>query len=768
MTLDGIILEICIPILASILGIAFPIIIQTIGRIDEKYNSIRLVNRFQKETEYKLFVITLGISIAFLFYHFLLAKYFVWRYDWGFLNFLMSNSSSIILIILTMILIMSLFILIFKIITYYNYQSLFNLLYKSVRSQKISEEKANDFIALASYIFTKDDNDTSRKVYEFLRDYSIQNYHNNNSFEKWFYDAILILNETLCKQESKLISIHNGNDILNLLLPSFEIKSVEIKKETYRVLWIALQQQVFYDKEEWFYEYWGVASQFRQMNLNQIQTEIGFSESGEIIDINEELEDFQAQQSNHFEEFYIQLGGLLLRKRKYNLLKRVLSFTQTYPYQYPLIPSSLDEICEIFERINTQDFNYPFYYTGYYFLGEKGIKRGQNTLIWMNKYLSLLLFRLNSNEVKFMASWIDPWKYPQLPSSLKDLVHWRKRMEQLIHFVQQLEEEQDILKEFRFLQGQKQPFSEIQNIIQEIERCISVKKPKLSLNRKQEFYDETKIKIKNSIEVLSNFVRFGNSEDDVTSYLLNGYVSMLFPNEAFSTDSTVSYTDSTSVLVKQSVFSVYQYFCRNFLIVKKKTYSISSNDLFIALNKMIGGKFQDYVIIAFNVFLDKYLKGQNKVEGLEKDEDDIINKYSYNKKLTILSFPKIGDTFVNQTIAIIKRTGLPYLECIEPQTDIKNKFFKDSENILIPENSIYTSLIKLSENKEIKQEVIDNKMKYNITQHMERLEDYCLASVFYQVKLSWEDNANVIMLRLLDPYLDNGIGEEVKNLPVLD
>jgi len=89
----------CIPIVAAILGIAFPIIIQTISQTDTKYNSIRLVQRFKNEMFYKHLYPSLIVAVVVLFYNNFL--FFPWAYERGFINYLMSNSSNIIVLLST-------------------------------------------------------------------------------------------------------------------------------------------------------------------------------------------------------------------------------------------------------------------------------------------------------------------------------------------------------------------------------------------------------------------------------------------------------------------------------------------------------------------------------------------------------------------------------------------------------------------------------------------------------------------------------------------
>lgn len=60
--------EIIIPITAAILGIAVPLLIGVIQRIDDKYESTRLIQLFMNERSTKHFLGLLAITIFLLFY----------------------------------------------------------------------------------------------------------------------------------------------------------------------------------------------------------------------------------------------------------------------------------------------------------------------------------------------------------------------------------------------------------------------------------------------------------------------------------------------------------------------------------------------------------------------------------------------------------------------------------------------------------------------------------------------------------------------------
>ena len=82
-------------IIAAILGVAFPVMVQAIGQIDTKYGSTRLVQRIKRSWQFRFFVISLGIAISVRIYYCFAPPRVV---DWGKLNPLVDNSAILMVV----------------------------------------------------------------------------------------------------------------------------------------------------------------------------------------------------------------------------------------------------------------------------------------------------------------------------------------------------------------------------------------------------------------------------------------------------------------------------------------------------------------------------------------------------------------------------------------------------------------------------------------------------------------------------------------------
>lgn len=132
--------EIFTAIIAAILGIAFPILIQSISRIDEKYGSTRLMKRFKNEFRYHFFISTLIITLLLLVYYIFAPPRVI---DIPLINSAIEQSAAFFVVVSLIILVIALFSLIFLILDYYDPEKLHQLLSEEVL--KIDEGNNYDF-----------------------------------------------------------------------------------------------------------------------------------------------------------------------------------------------------------------------------------------------------------------------------------------------------------------------------------------------------------------------------------------------------------------------------------------------------------------------------------------------------------------------------------------------------------------------------------------------------------------------------------------------
>ncbi|MDK2942537.1 MAG: hypothetical protein PWP56_2050 [Acetobacterium sp.] len=645
------------------------------------------------------------------------------------------------------------------IIIYYDYQKLYVYLRNKIDIRKGIEEKyIRDLAELGKFILLQDDNVTSVNFYQLLYDYS-----NNSSVNKvsgvvelddWFYDIILSLNETLCKERILSISIVNGNDLLKILIPK-NPESV-ISDKTYKVLWRTLQQQLYYEKEDWVYEYWMYAHQYIWLSLKPIESRIIF-EDDSLKEINDSENNKRDEQINRFKEFHIAFCAYILYSKKQDLLQKVINYTSSVPYQFPLVPSTFNEIVDWFRKLNNEFEKTIFYYrSNYHFIGVNGIDAGFVTLSWCNKYLALLLFRLNSFEVINMDSWRDPWKKPGIPISYKETTEYLSIIEKLKWFVDYWINNNVINLNNQF--GWNNSATDIELIEKKIDEYIDeinteIKKKRKSLSpsptKINQFKDRSLEIIKNTVDSYKHILNeCSNMEDDRIKDVINPSNSRLFDKEAFSNDQTIYFADYDEVLARNVVIEFYHLYSLSFYKNSKRFITVDYDQFLQAIEKLIGEKVTQYVVLCFGLNLDYYSnKPDNQLMVSEQGEN--YSKYIYKQKIEIHSLPSGGNSIMNSNVVIINKDDLPCYQKHEPPQETIDKYNLDPDN---KENIIYSSILcdKFPE----EHSEIDNSK-------------YCIATIYYCISLYWKKKAEVINLRLITKYSDSGVGEDISKLKEL-
>jgi hypothetical protein len=755
----------CLPIDASILGIALPIIIQTVGQIDIRYNSIRLVQRFKSEKLYHCFLGSLIIAIIILIYNNI--AFFLWKYDWGVLNDIMSQSSNILVLGSTIILIYFLFKITMLIILYYDYQKLYWYIRNKIDIRRGDVEKdIRDLAELGKFILLKDDNKTSANFYQLLYDYS-NNKTRNKVFEvveldDWFYDIILLLNETLCRERILSISIVNGNDLLKILIP--ENPESVISEKTYKVLWRTLQQQLYYEKDDLVYEYWMFAYQYTWLRLKPIESSI-IIEDPLLNEKNVRNKNKRDEQIKRFKEFHIAFCAYILYSKKHDLLQRVINYTSSVPYQFPLVPSTFCEIVDWFYSLNKFEKTVFYYQSNYHFLGVKGIDAGNTTLFWCNKYLALLLFRLNSFEVVYMSNWSDPWNKPKIPISLKEATEYLTIIENLKWFFEDWRKNNviNLINQFGWNNGDIEKKIEIDEYIDKyIDKYIDEINAEITKIRKNLQLSSDKIKQfkERSIEIISDTVysykcilhECSNPGNNYVKEVINASYTRPIDKEAFSDDQTKHFADYDEVVASNVVKEFYHLYSLSFYKNSKRFISIDYDNFLQAIEKLIGEKTTHYVVICFGLNLEYF--ANKLVNQLEKVSGDGRNysKYTYKENIEIHSLPSGCNSIMDNNVVIINKDDLPCYQKQEPPEETMAKFklvsdFDEKKDIIL-----YNSI--LSNNFPEEHSKLDSNK-------------FCIATIYYCILLYWKKNAEVVNLRLITKYTDTGVGEDISKLKEL-
>lgn len=108
----------CIPLIIAVFALAFPILLQTASKIDEKYKSTRLIETFFKERVSIAFILSIVLSLISIMIWFLNLPRIISLGNT--LNYILDHSAFLFIFINSIVLVVVLFFFIKLIKVYYN------------------------------------------------------------------------------------------------------------------------------------------------------------------------------------------------------------------------------------------------------------------------------------------------------------------------------------------------------------------------------------------------------------------------------------------------------------------------------------------------------------------------------------------------------------------------------------------------------------------------------------------------------------------------
>lgn len=732
--------ELIIPLVAAILGIALPMLVGIIQRIDDKYQSTRLIRLFVKERWTICFLVALFTSLVLLFYSLFAPTN---NNDFGRFNSFIDNSLPFLLLIVCLCLIVCLFVVCWLIYVYHDPIRLQERLLHST----ISMEKRNAWLEFFVAMLKKNNTDVLRRGYQAFYEWGtdMQKGKTNQMVEYSFdfYDGIITINETLCEQNKKAITIANGSDFITILLD--KMQGTIIAPKTFSVIWICLNQQLFYNRQEWVMNYWITAHQYYLFNLPKYyenQKEINLDGSPFLI--TQEQVQLRDLERKEFFDFHIALGGLLLYRKEYDLLKQIIYYSNSQPPQYVLIPGRFAEIYLLYMDllscfpINNYESKYPFLNL------QAGIRNENIIKGWILKYLILLMLRLYT--VVETYSTYNSFGLPGIPQKLMEKKGW---LNNIPIIKQNLEDESIDEWSVHILPLEK---SEIKSKRKELMSLVNEIESELNKSMKHQIEEQplSEDEILSFHEIVSTIVDRNMSQlgelfpatidKNYNDYETAGRLREVEPSEIFSDEKTMSYVNFKESLSYRLIDGVRYNFLRTFLLQKRlKKYRVFAENIEESFQRL-GYDKEKHIILGFHVnWLSIFKEGCYKV-------NDFLYKSSDGLELHNIQGDNSLD-FINN-IVIMDKQNLPGLYFLEPdQSAIDRYGLKCSDQ----KYKIYLSEIKLNTSSDILTEV-HNRGTYT----KEELRESVLVCGELNIHTRWKKNVPIALIRVLYQYRDNG------------
>lgn len=745
-----------IPMVIAIFALGFPLLIQTISRIDDKYESTKLIETFRKDWICRWFLwILVGAVLS----------YVVWLFQFSPLmncGWFIDNSALILLAISVILLIIMTFLIVYLTYVFYVPEKLINrLINKYKRTDKI-HKRTLYFEAISKILFysiNKADETLARTLLEFYYEAFIIFRKGKEGqiieYPQEFYDTVFEANELLCNRKRKTVSLFNDSTLFELFLDQHQ-KTV-ISPKTYLFLWRLIVQSILNEKDDFVIAYWRMAHQLFSLFMPAIYP--NYDSTYRVVTNQEEI-DKRDKERKDFLEFHYVLGGLLMYKQKYNTISELMCFTQSQPPKYVLVPERMQEIIERYMQIDLKEYINPVYYEQrYWFPDIYGVNSDNVIRMWIKRYLAVLFIRQYTLFEYYVNS--NLLAMPKTPQNLSELNNWKDELGSLEYFVNDYLNQSEVLmklglKQFSnpnwFEENNKiKPSVLIENFKKEIAENFNIIKAEQPIDpdKEKEFQEETEKHLIPVFQQYSNIFNNTQIGNNYKSYYIGGQHYIL-DKAAFSNNQDVGYVNTDSITA-EAVAMQFQYYSLNTLIlISPQRYLMVEKDLFLAIDR-IGIDSENFVIISVGLNIDYFSYLQ--IDGLKKDKE----KWYYGE-IELIEITNYMNDLVSQSLFILKKGDLPNMIFKEVDTQLIEKYHLEKIDDTF---SIYTGINNLNEagNELIKKEAEKENSQVDLSQKV-------LACVDINVEIQCKQNIKCIQLKAFSQFDDRGKAntlDDIKN-----
>jgi hypothetical protein len=743
-----------INIIIALLGLAYPILLQVIARLDEKYESENIATLFKTEWEWKAFRYTLVASLLSVFIWSLKLEPLI---EIDGLNFLIENSATLLIALSATLLVISFFFFVGKVLKYYTPYSIIPYL---IKGHDKSKSEIKYFPSLADLLLLsirKQQTNLSRTLSDFF--YSafrnVREKPNNTPvvYPDQYYDAVYKAIEELAiiKEKRNYLLEHRTSGGIWLL---GEMQGKEISEKTYLWLWRNSLLAVRYNQDDLIVNHWETCHQYYSYSLPYIHKE--YDNTNTSFQVSNQTEvDKRLSERKKFIEFHYALGGLLTYKNRYACIKRLFSYTQSQPPKYELLPESMQEIFSFyFEVRDPYDRSYPWISHQYPFPDLSGISADGVIKKWIMSYMAILFLR-QYTIIPYLIT-MKPLDYPAIPGTQGEIKNWIDGLDFFKKLLVEHLENEELLKSLNlefitqeWCDDNDKPFpttfiDTLKSSLEEAYENNALTLP-LSEDKISQFKNSSKSIIESAFESLkpiNNSESISDKESD--KWYVNGQ-RMLQSKDAFSDNPEAHHLEFDSFLGTVAAKSLKDGLSEVFLRKNSKSYLLKPEDLFKAIDHLKVD--ESYVIINFGINLEHFIN-HIKVPKLSEEKYKKIKIHSFN-----------GSHIVRDSLFILKISDLPNVTSkpIEETVIDKYSLEKISDSL-----NLYCSVLDMNEvSEEILKENEQNKSEDEILKSV-------LLNIIFLIEYKWKRNIEVIQLRQYSEFRQQGIANKLEEIISLE
>ena len=746
------IVDICVPLIAVLLGTAYPIILNNISNIGEKYKAKYLLalfnyERFQKKRgkfNSNYFEYLLYISLFLLLFLILeLKPLFGWN------NWFINNSAKLSVVISTISLIIVFILWLKEVIIYTgDITNLFKYLTKEYHKESETDRKQYILMSINEITINaveKNDKRIEEDILNFyteLRTKLRKEYKDKSNKEGvlypfYYHEFIRELIKVFIEgSDDNFISLQHHITNGSFLIPN-DFQYIKISEDTYNNLWYNIT--LIRNNTDFISKFWAHSNQYFWMGLKEIVLNFDKSNEKKFIEREEERK--------RFLEFHYAVGGLLLYSKNYESLKYIFSYSQQSPPDYKLLPYDMKELFEWIEFFRNEYKQIPKFFIGYdryRFPNLDSVGTNKQVVFWICRYLCVLFIR----QYKLLKTlyYSNTTNQPYLNDlPLMELYNWKESITYFKFCLNKVLEDKEALEQLELWNTYELKYSEIDKFIIELEQSIdehiSDRKERAELSQKkiEQFYASSKEILGNCLE---EYLPINNPEDFDTDFKVTFSGESVLFNKSCFVDDDIPCMDYDSNLANIiSRYSIKKYIPNSFLGAETKSYLLNNNNLLKGIGRIINDKEEDIVIIIFNA------------------GDDTSQKLSNSQyKEKVISLPA---TDLRNTIFILEKSNLPKIE----KSDISEEVKQELQVKKISDKwNIYGTIIdiNLPKNEAIKEKWIDD---INYYQKENKLQ--ILLGLLFVGHIKFKSDRKIIQININNEFEELGTENKLSDLEPL-
>lgn len=609
-------------LVSAVFGISYPLILDAISKIDNKYDATILTQYFLKEKRYRIFkgllIVNLVMAVTIPF----ALSVFTFPHA-----LLMSQTAAVILLVAAS------FFLYDLIIVYQQPDRLFKLLSEDLLLKKNSVFELNE---LYLYLSKRDNDNLFWECWTKVGGYMTDQVKNLSKEDPFPQDV-----QKLCMRYRRVISEENEsrlrkvNEITPLLYPSYEENCQHIGK--HRIIWTLLNDAVVGDNSAWIIQHWSWMDQYYRFRMKYIRFD--------------QPELYKDREFIHIAQ--VMLGGLLIFHRKYSILNDILFYTNVLPPEYPLLPNSLTEISDRLKGIEDSSRHFMLLESNFSFANlNHGVQNDSAISSFAIKFLGLCVIRLWSIQPTVITD--QPFAIPSVPNSLGEL----KTMIQHVNQLKQCVEEWYKKDVFRLIDKltivpKENVFSLLDEWLNKLATAkdYTIAHPQAEDGKVRTFKEELIAASKKELRTLP-------SKDDskippnvaVDTFSTVEFVNHKIEVHLFDSGFNICYSNLPDALIRCMSLPTLENYFKRINTIGVIPFKIQYKDVFRALDQLAISD-SDYLLSA-GVYLGNYAAMYGNVDGYNNTNNTYRGVAIHSIDSQMMS------------IFVIPKTCLPYVEYI--------------------------------------------------------------------------------------------------------